>query len=738
MKQTILILFSLITILGYSQYCPYLGPDQFLPCGVGSTTLTADLTQCGPGGANPNQTTNYGVTNIPYVAQNNTGTNLTMSDDSQQGPFNIGFNFCFFGQTYTQFYVGSNGWISFSPGQSTTFTSASIPNTAITVPKNCIMGPWQDWHPGLGGQIKYQVQGVAPCRKLIVSWVNVPMYSCTNLNGTFHIVIYESTNVIENYIQNKPSCLQWQSGTATQGIHNLAGTTAITGPGRNSTAWTANNDAYRYTPSGPVVTPTLTWYQVGNPNPIGTGPTITVTPPPQGANYTCQFVYPICNAGWSNCNLGNGLGPDTVFVQPGPPNLPQPIINFTNPTCNTYCDGTINIIPQGGNGVQTISWNGQPPLFNQIGLCSGPYSFTIVDAAGCTVSSIVNLVDPPLITINPIIGSDTVCFNSSINPFDVSSVTPNLNYVWTATNGNITLGQGTTQINLDVNGVIGGFYPGMVSVYGENVNGCLSQTETFSVEVLNILPVITPMGPYCEYDNCVNLNATPSGGLFLGNNIWGNQYCPDNGYIGTDNVTYSYFQSGCMFDTNINVVVNPRPILDDITPSNGYFELCEGDSVNVIYSTSSTLSGTYEWIVMGDTFEIDNLSYTWDEFGIFTIDVTQTANGCQSLPQQTTVTLDECPQELIFIPNTFTPDGDEHNNLWGPVFTSGYDPYRFNLLVLNRWGQVLWESHNAESKWDGTYNNKMCQDGVYFWMVTFGVEGTDERKQIHGHLTIVR
>lgn len=246
------------------------------------------------------------------------------------------------------------------------------------------------------------------------------------------------------------------------------------------------------------------------------------------------------------------------------------------------------------------------------------------------------------------------------------------------------------------------------------------------------------MGPYCEYDGCVDLTATPPGGLFLANNVWGNQYCPDNGYIGIDNVFYSYFQSGCMFDTNINVTVNPRPILNEITPANGYFELCDGDSVNVIYSTSSTLPGLYEWVVMGDTFEIDNLSYSWDEFGIFTINVTQTANGCQSLPQQTTITLDECPQELIFIPNTFTPDGDEHNNEWGPVFTSGYDPYRYELTLLNRWGEVLWESHNVLSKWDGTYGNKMCQNGIYIWIITYGVDGTDERKKIQGHLTIVR
>jgi gliding motility-associated-like protein len=146
----------------------------------------------------------------------------------------------------------------------------------------------------------------------------------------------------------------------------------------------------------------------------------------------------------------------------------------------------------------------------------------------------------------------------------------------------------------------------------------------------------------------------------------------------------------------------------------------------------------YEWTINGDTLYVNPSSYTWYEEGIYVITVFQTSNGCISQTEQTTITIDKCPEELIFIPNTFTPDGDEYNNLWGPVFTSGYDPYRFELFVLNRWGQIIWESHNAESKWDGTYGNKMCQDGTYFWIVTFGVEDTDERKQIHGHLTIVR
>jgi len=738
-------LFILITFYSYSQYCPSLGPNQILPCGVGSTTLTADLSQCGPGGANPNQTTNYGVTNIPFVNQTNNGTSLFMTDDSQQGPFQIGFNFCFFGATYTQFYVGSNGWISFSPGQPTTFTSQLIPTGNVLVPKNCIMGPWQDWHPGLGGQIKYQVQGTAPCRKLVVSWTNMPMFSCSSNLGTFHIVIYESTNYIENHIQNKPACLQWQGGTATQGLHNSLGTIGIATPGRNSTAWTTQNDAYRWTPSGPVVTPTLTWYQVGNPNPIGTGPTITVTPPAVGANYTCRFVYPTCNAGWSTCNVGIGnLGPDTVFVQPGPPNLPPPIINFINPTCDNSCDGIINVVTVGGSGVSTISWNGpQPPSFTLNSMCEGNYGFTIIDANGCNVSGSIVLTDPAPVIIDPIVGNNILCYNSTTNPFTVSGPTPNINYVWSTTNGNITSGQGTQQINLDVTGIPGGNYPNMVSVYGQNVLGCLSQVEIFTVDVLNILPVIDPIGPYCEYDGCVNVTTTPVGGTLFGNNIWGNQYCPDNGFIGLDNITYVYNQSGCIFDTTINVQVYPRPLITPVVDGrNGvsyeYHEICEGDSIVDMYEAISPNGGYNEWYVFGDTLQGPTINITWDQDGIFTFDVVRWDNGCVSLPSTFNVTLELCPQDLIYIPNTFTPDGNEHNQTFAPVFTSGFDPYDFNMKIFNRWGEIVWETNDCKSTWDGTYNNSKCPDGSYIWVVRFGMVKTDGKKEFSGNLTIIK
>lgn len=76
----------------------------------------------------------------------------------------------------------------------------------------------------------------------------------------------------------------------------------------------------------------------------------------------------------ATCNLGAGnLGPDTVFVQPGPPNLPPPNIILQDPHCNNGCDGQITVVPNGGTGVTTISWNGGSTNFTLNNLCSGNY-----------------------------------------------------------------------------------------------------------------------------------------------------------------------------------------------------------------------------------------------------------------------------------------------------------------------------------------------------------------------------
>ena len=93
---------------------------------------------------------------------------------------------------------------------------------------------------------------------------------------------------------------------------------------------------------------------------------------------------------------------------------------------------------------------------------------------------------------------------------------------------------------------------------------------------------------------------------------------------------------------------------------------------------------------------------------------------------------------VYYIPNAFTPDGDTYNETFQPVFTSGFDPYDFKLLIFNRWGEVVWESNDASVGWDGTYNGKLVQNGTYVWKVEFKTLSNDERIMRTGHVNVIR
>ncbi|CAG7581694.1 MAG: putative gliding motility-associated protein [uncultured marine phage] len=94
---------------------------------------------------------------------------------------------------------------------------------------------------------------------------------------------------------------------------------------------------------------------------------------------------------------------------------------------------------------------------------------------------------------------------------------------------------------------------------------------------------------------------------------------------------------------------------------------------------------------------------------------------------------------VFYIPNSFTPDGDEYNETFKPVFTSGVDPYDFHMVVYNRWGEVVFESYNPASGWDGTYGNRgIIHDGSYVWEIDFKETMSDKRHKHRGHVTILK
>ena len=105
------------------------------------------------------------------------------------------------------------------------------------------------------------------------------------------------------------------------------------------------------------------------------------------------------------------------------------------------------------------------------------------------------------------------------------------------------------------------------------------------------------------------------------------------------------------------------------------------------------------------------------------------------------ITIDVQEILLFYVPNTFTPDNDNYNQTFQPVFHSGYDPFDFELLIFNRWGETIFESHNADIGWDGTYGGEgteIVADGTYTWKIEFKTKYTDERKVVTGLVNLIR
>ena len=96
---------------------------------------------------------------------------------------------------------------------------------------------------------------------------------------------------------------------------------------------------------------------------------------------------------------------------------------------------------------------------------------------------------------------------------------------------------------------------------------------------------------------------------------------------------------------------------------------------------------------------------------------------------------------ILYVPNTFTPDFDDYNQFFTPVLSSGFDPQDYNLYIYNRWGELIFESHNHLIGWDGTYGeglNTPCQDGTYTWKLVIGEEDKPTRLTFHGHVNLIR
>src|SRR5690606_11874347 len=104
-----------------------------------------------------------------------------------------------------------------------------------------------------GSQITYEIVGEYPCRTLVFNIYIIGQFSCNQSVGvqTSQVVLYEGTNIIDVYIENRTPCTTWQNGVGLVGVQNETGTIGIAPPERNTGAWSAQEEAWRFTPDGP-------------------------------------------------------------------------------------------------------------------------------------------------------------------------------------------------------------------------------------------------------------------------------------------------------------------------------------------------------------------------------------------------------------------------------------------------------------------------------------------------------
>ncbi|MCF8302383.1 MAG: gliding motility-associated C-terminal domain-containing protein [Bacteroidales bacterium] len=101
--------------------------------------------------------------------------------------------------------------------------------------------------------------------------------------------------------------------------------------------------------------------------------------------------------------------------------------------------------------------------------------------------------------------------------------------------------------------------------------------------------------------------------------------------------------------------------------------------------------------------------------------------------------IEPCPS--IWIPNAFTPNGDQHNDYFRVDAQNPAGIYNFKLLIFNRWGQHIYTLENVNDRWDGKIKGNPCSEGTYFWIAefeTFEEQSIIKQHNLKGSITLLR
>lgn len=159
----------------------------------------------------------------------------------------------------------------------------------------------------------------------------------------------------------------------------------------------------------------------------------------------------------------------------------------------------------------------------------------------------------------------------------------------------------------------------------------------------------------------------------------------------------------------------------------------------VQFVNSSTNAVSYSWTFGdGNSSTLQNPINVYPEIGEQGYEVqliAQNSIGCADTANAVVFINDIV---IFYIPNSFTPDGDEFNNSFKPVLNSGIDLFSYHLVLYNRWGEIIFETKDPLIGWDGTYHDKLVQEGTYTWTIEFKETMSDKRHNYNGKVTMIR
>ena len=191
------------------------------------------------------------------------------------------------------------------------------------------------------------------------------------------------------------------------------------------------------------------------------------------------------------------------------------------------------------------------------------------------------------------------------------------------------------------------------------------------------------------------------------NNINTSNYTISTSTPGQYNITVADDINGCEADiigSNIEVILNPVPN-PIINPD--FYELYPGEDI-----TLTAGSYAYYWWYADNDSLISESEFLFLDSTLTTYIVVESNDGCIGTSEPAIVQF--IPRVELFIPNTFTPNGDEHNELFvikGRFVTS------FNMIITDVWGEMVYKTDKIDKYWDGKYLGVMAQQGVYSYVV---------------------